>query len=68
MTEAEMVGLGLDFAAAHSSDIIETIAGWLHGRGVTPEQMHAALTDAAVRREKALKALADDVAFGAQSG
>ncbi len=64
MTEAEMVALGLDFAAARGPDIIETIAGWLAGRGVTPEQMHAALTAAAVARQKLLKEAADLAAFG----
>ncbi len=64
MSEAEMIALGLDFAAAHSPDIIETIAGWLAGRGVTPDQIHAALTDAAVKRQKALKEAADIASFG----
>ncbi len=59
-----MVALGLDFAANRAPDIIETIAGWLDARGVTPEQIHAALTDAAVRRQKALKEAADLAAFG----
>ncbi len=64
ITEAEMVTMGLNFAADHTPDIIETIAGWLSARGVTPDQMHAALTDAAVKRQKALKEAADIASFG----
>lgn len=64
MSEAEMLALGLDFAAAHTPDMVERLADWLDGRGVTPDQMHAALTASAVKRQKALKGLADDAAFG----
>lgn len=64
MTEAEMLGLGLDFAANRMPGVIETISDWLAQRGVTPDQMHAALTEAGMRRQKTLKAFADDAAFG----
>ncbi len=55
----------LEFAAKELpvASIIETVAGWFDEHGATPEQLHAALTDAAVRRQKALKDIADAEAF-----
>ncbi len=64
MTDEQMLALGLQVVEDYAPDAIEAVARWFDAKGVTPEQMHAALTAAAVARQKLLKEAADLAAFG----
>lgn len=54
----------LEFGMNELPSFVSTLANWLLDKGVTPDQMHAALSRASIARQKALKAAADDEAFG----